>query len=122
MRWLNLRRLWRNHNVTDLKLGPIRETTGREVCDMLYPQPTVLEHLRDLAIDISRRAYQGKEMVDRRLFAMPEHATHHEDYGPIFVDIMGLAINLAAVLKRESLEEIRKHADVLKNGDPFGFK
>lgn len=88
--------------MSDLKPGAIRQTTGREAYDMIYPQPTVLEYLRDVAIDISRRAYQGKEMVDRRLFAMPEHATHHEDYGPIFVDIMGLAINLASVLKRES--------------------
>lgn len=90
--------------MSEMKPGPIRQVTGTELSNMLIPAPTTLEHMRDLAVEISQQALRGRELVDRRMEVLPEYATFHEDYRPLFDTIIGLAINLSAILKRENTD------------------
>lgn len=77
-----------------------------------FQKTTVAAHLRDLIQDISQAGLEGKQLVDRRLELLPEHATFHEDYGPIFMRILGLAVNAGSILKHqvEHMEEVNASA------------
>lgn len=80
-------------------------TTIGEMREELFPF-TRLDAMRNLAHEIARAANEGQALVERRLRVLPEYASHHEDYGPMFDRIAGLAINLGALLKHSELEEM----------------
>ena len=93
----------REYHPDDMKVGG---TTIGEMREELFPF-TRLDAMRSLVIEIMHGAILGQDLVARRLRLMPEYATHHEDYKPMFDLIAGLAINLQALLKHAEIEEMR---------------